>query len=178
VNPYERILGAHAWNQVPAAVRALHSEGEIEGTFQVQRGRGLLARLLGWLLRLPPAGEAVPIRVQVEREGERLLWTRWFGTHALRTEERTRDDLLLECRGPFVIAHRPVLTVEGLDHVQVFAGAGAGRFCVRLPRMLAPRIVASVRAAGDAARVEVSVSAPLAGLLIAYGGVARAVVRA
>ena len=41
-----------------------------QGVFAVERGRGVLAKLLGGLMRLPLAGDAVVVELDVVPEGK------------------------------------------------------------------------------------------------------------
>lgn len=87
---YRRVLGL-AFEDLPAAVRDLHdvsTERRWQGRAQVRRARGLLARVFGWTLGLPPAAEDVPVDLTFTpfEGGER--WERRFGDHALRSVQR------------------------------------------------------------------------------------------
>src|SRR5260221_8028919 len=62
---YQRLLG-EAWPRLPAALRAMHGfsdELRAEGVATVERGTGVLSRLLGALFGFPPAGEDVRVSV-------------------------------------------------------------------------------------------------------------------
>ena len=78
---HARILG-EAWHSLPAALRAVHAAGPkltISGAASITRGRGVLARLLAWIMRFPAAGENIPVSVTFERHGHYDKWTRDFG---------------------------------------------------------------------------------------------------
>src|SRR6218665_4179920 len=83
---YARLLGAD-WERLPERVRRMHVEGRASGRFTIRRGPGLLAALVGGLCRFPPAGEDIPTRLAVHREGEGQRWERAFGPHALATRQ-------------------------------------------------------------------------------------------
>ena len=53
------------------------------------------------------------------------------------------------------------------------AAIGTRHVMIPLPRFLAPRIAASAEQEGDDVHVRVRISAPLAGLLVEYGGLVR-----
>ena len=70
------------WPLVHAPVRAVHARRpiELQGSATVLRGRHPLARLIGWVARLPSAQQSAPVRVRIERWGaDGEQWTRWFG---------------------------------------------------------------------------------------------------
>lgn len=73
-------------------IRALHSEGEALGRFEIRRGRCALARLIGWLCRFPPDGHGVLVQLRVRREAGGLLWQRRFGGVLVETRQ---DPVLL-----------------------------------------------------------------------------------
>ena len=69
---YARLVG-EAWDVLPAIVRNAHAPGVAQGRLRVRRGAGLLARWLGFAMRLPSAGDAVPVRLEILPEGDGLL---------------------------------------------------------------------------------------------------------
>ncbi|WP_184623417.1 DUF4166 domain-containing protein [Xanthomonas sp. 3058] len=75
------MLGADAFAQLPAPVRALHSVQQRQtfaGWARIQRGRHPLVPLLALLSRLPRSGEVdVAVTFVVDARGER--WQRRFG---------------------------------------------------------------------------------------------------
>ena len=74
------ILGT-AWQSLPAALRAVHGSGPkltVSGKATITRGRGVLARMLAWIMRFPAAGENVPVSVTFERHRDHDQWTRDF----------------------------------------------------------------------------------------------------
>ena len=97
---YQRVLG-EAYSQLPAAVQALHAPGAArcwKGRARVQRGRGLLSRLLGVVFGFPAAGEQVPVSVAFAPEAGGERWTRTFAGRcfsSLQTEGRGRNEALL-----------------------------------------------------------------------------------
>ena len=56
-----------------------------QGVFAVERGRGVLAKLLGGLMRLPLAGDAVVVQLDVVPEGKGERWIRRFDSRKLET---------------------------------------------------------------------------------------------
>ena len=54
---YRRVIG-EAWDSLPAPLQTMHdvqSERTAEGIAVVERGSGLLARLVGFVIGLPPS---------------------------------------------------------------------------------------------------------------------------
>ena len=175
MSPYERVIGEDDWRRLAPVIRAIHSPGEVRGTLRIRRGTGTLARLLAWLLRLPPPAEAVEVRLVIRSEGDRMQWTRFFGAKQMRTSQQTSPGLVRESFGPFVIAFRPTRNGIGLDHVQTWAALGGPRWHVRLPALLSPCVSGSTREEGDAAYLEVEIESPIVGRVIAYDGLVRPV---
>lgn len=172
---YRRLLRG-AWGELDESVRRFHACGAAEGTFKVRRGASRPARLLARLLRLPPGGETVPLRLLVEPlEGGGERWRRTFDGADFVTEQRAHAGLLLaERAGPFETLFR--LSAEGgaLAYRSESAGLRVWRMKLRLPRRVAPRVEAWERAERGGVRVAVRVTSPLVGLLIEYEGLVRA----
>ncbi|SPJ30000.1 DUF4166 domain-containing protein [Falsiruegeria mediterranea] len=62
---YRRVLGA-ALDDLPPQLLALHGSADPRtwsGQARIWRGAGILSRLIGWVMRLPPEGDAVPVSV-------------------------------------------------------------------------------------------------------------------
>jgi hypothetical protein len=124
-----------------------------------------LARLLGGVMGMPPAG-SYPLHVGFAERDGRETWTRDFGGYRFRSELSARKGLVVERFGPIRFAFalpsdRGGLRME-LRRWSVFG--------VQLPRMLAPRIDAREWQEGDRFRFAVAVSAPLAGRVVRYSG--------
>src|SRR5262249_53305069 len=82
---YPKLLGA-SWPELDVAIRRLHDSGRTVhavGVFQVRHGASGLARTLARLARLPAAGEAVDVRLQVTAREEGEEWRRTFALHPL-----------------------------------------------------------------------------------------------
>jgi hypothetical protein len=85
---YERALGKAAFDDLPAAIQALHdrrSEKRFTGLATVRRGYGLFGHLIGWAFGLPHAGDNVPTSVTIMRMREGETWERRFGDQVLRS---------------------------------------------------------------------------------------------
>lgn len=178
---YRTVLGDDAWHRLPEAVRAAHGDGApsvFQGTFCVTRGANFAARLLAPLLRVPPAGDCVPVRLIVETcddGGER--WLRWFGDHLLTTSQRRGDDGTLRERfGPLELAFALKVDANGIDYLQTAARLRCWPSAWRLPRWMSPRVAAREEVAlgerSDELRTHVCVelSLPLIGRIGKYDG--------
>ncbi len=172
---YPRLLGP-AWEELPETVRQFHSATDKVsgvGLFTVRSGEGLLAQLLRKLLRLPGPGEDVPTRLVIARDSRRETWQRRFGEETFTTRQHELAGSLLAERFRFLeFRFRLNVVNRALIFQQVGAALCLGRRVVPLPRWLAPQVAARAGAAPDPARMAVAVriTAPLAGLLVAYEG--------
>ena len=143
------------------------------GSFDVRHGERRAARALARLLGLPAAGARVPVRLVVTRRRGVERWHRTFaGRDFVTYQRRTADGLLAERAGAFELLFRLDERGGVCRYRQVGFAFRLGPLCVPLPRRLSPRVVARERMAADGSRISASVrvSAPLVGLLIAYGG--------
>jgi hypothetical protein len=109
---YRRVLG-EAWDSLPEPLRAMHDlDGErgADGVAVVERGSGLLARLVAFVIGLPPAGAEIPVTVSFRAEHGREHWQRNFAGRvflSVQAQGRGRfERLLCERFGPlnFVMA--------------------------------------------------------------------------
>lgn len=76
------------YKKMPSAIRDLHDVLDVRafvGTSRVERGRGLLSRLIGWSMGFPPAAEEVDVQVDMQRTPTGEHWTRRFGRAAFRS---------------------------------------------------------------------------------------------
>ena len=166
---YERLVG-EGWRGLDGPVRRFHAGARGRGSFEVRRGRGLFARAVARLMRLPSNGEAVPMLLSVEPFGGGERWRRNFAGGEFVTVQGERAGLMTERTGPFELLFR--LKAEGgaLLYEQEGAALRVMSLRVRMPRALAPRVEARERADGEGVRVSVRVEAPLVGPLISYEG--------
>jgi hypothetical protein len=170
---YPRLLGP-LWAEIPPAVRQIHVDGSSAGKLEVVRGRGALAALLGFLLRLPAASPSSRVTLVVSNEAGVQKWRRRFEGTVLVSEQFAEGGRLVETYGPLVMLFdiRPI--ADGLELLlhRAFLRLGSLRFA--LPRVVGPRIRGVARAAGDAASIEVRIAAPLVGVILLYRGIVRA----
>ncbi|GAB5435308.1 DUF4166 domain-containing protein [Falsiruegeria mediterranea] len=80
---YRRVLGA-ALDDLPPQLLALHDSADPRtwsGQARIWRGAGILSRLIGWVMRLPPQGDAVPVSVSFIPQDGGEVWQRDFAGH-------------------------------------------------------------------------------------------------
>ncbi|MGC4015845.1 MAG: DUF4166 domain-containing protein [Luteolibacter sp.] len=165
---YQRILGTR-FDALPEVLRRFHDTpggGRAQGTLQIDRAAGPLRNALTSLLGLPRAGMDVPVRLEVEIEGDRELWVRHLQGRRLKTVQWMRGDLLMESYG--LSTFSSVLIVEGSCIRYEFRRAWV--MGVPLPHWLTPLVEGRVDAGDDGWRLAVRIEAPLLGELVHYKG--------
>jgi hypothetical protein len=175
---YPSLLGA-AWNLLPEAVRRGHDTARpfcYRGALCVRGGRSTAARWVAALLRLPRPGEKVPVRLVVTPEGEGCRWRRSFGNRTLTTHQFRRGDRLVERFGILDLCFAPYVEAGRLRYRQTGAAFCIGRLRLPLPRPLMPVVAADawVPVGETEMRIEIEVTAPLVGRVLAYGGTVTA----
>ncbi len=168
---YRRILG-DAWEKLPPALAAIHGGGTrlASGRARIERGRGLLARLIAGIIGFPAAGEDVPVAVRFVAEGDGEIWTRSFGGKTFRSWQAagTGGDrhLLVEVFGPFRVLL--ALVPEGEKLRLVVRG---WRFCgIPLPLSLAPGGDTYEEERDGRFHFHVEIGGRLTGLVVRYSG--------
>ncbi|MBY3557609.1 SDR family oxidoreductase [Rhizobium laguerreae] len=168
---YQRILGS-AWERLPPALAALHGGGArvASGRARIERGGGLLARIVAGVIGFPPAGEDVPVTVRFAVDGDKEIWTRDFGGKIFRSiqlEGKGRDQhLLAEVFGPFRVLMALVPDGEKLRLV-----VRGWRFCgIPLPLFLAPGGDTYEEERDGRFHFHVEISGRLTGLVVRYTG--------
>jgi hypothetical protein len=156
-------------------VREAHVGAEVwrgVGLFTVRHGANRLARMLVQLLKLPPAGEDIPVRLTIKSTKGRERWHREFAGHLFITDQRAGGGLLVEEFGPASICFRLEVTDGSLVYHQIKSALRVGPLRIPIPGPLFPRINAreSVPASGRGTHVKVSVTHSLIGLLVSYEG--------
>ena len=157
--------------RLPPALCDLHSVIDLRhfrGEARIDRGRGLLARIVARIMGFPPAAENVPVQVTMERRGDSERWTRDFG------ERRFHSTLSLGPKGlrerfgalDFDIGLR---LQDGALHYPVTAGRLFG--LLPMPRWLLP-VSETIEAVDPHGRAtfDVALSHPLCGQIIRYRG--------
>ncbi|MBY3363697.1 SDR family oxidoreductase [Rhizobium laguerreae] len=168
---YRQILGS-AWAQLPPAISALHAgvARVASGRARIERGGGLLARIVARVIGFPRAGEDVPVTVRFAVDGDKEIWTRDFGGKIFRSiqlEGKGRDQhLLAEVFGPFRVLMALVPDGEKLRLV-----VRGWRFCgIPLPLFLAPGGDTYEEERDGRFHFHVEISGRLTGLVVRYTG--------
>ncbi|MBY3186668.1 DUF4166 domain-containing protein [Rhizobium laguerreae] len=168
---YRQILGS-AWDQLPPAISALHAGGArvASGRARIERGGGLLARIVAGVIGFPRAGEDVPVTVRFVPDGDKEIWTRDFGGKIFRSiqvEGKGRDrHLLAEVFGPFRVLM--ALVPDGGKLRLVVRG---WRFCgIPLPMFLAPGGDTYEEERDGRFHFHVEIGGRLTGLVVRYTG--------
>jgi len=169
---YERVLGA-AWHKLPGAIRSMHDvkTGLIaEGRADIDRGKGIFAHPIAWIMGFPKAGREIPLTVQFKAEDGVETWTRDFAGQRFSSrqfEGAGRSKFLLRERfGPLCFAMALVADEERLRLVLrrwSFLG-------VPLPMWLCPRSDSYETVQDGRFRFHVEISLIWVGLLIRYRG--------
>lgn len=165
---YRRALGPAAFDRLPIPVRALHQvcgDGGAHGEGTVERGRGLLAKLIGAFMRFPPAG-AYRVHVSFTEEDGRETWTRDFGGHCFYSEVSLHRGCLTERFGPMRFGFELPTTESGLE-MRITRWSAFG---IPMPLALAPRIAASETVRDGKFAFDVGVAMPLIGKVVHYRG--------
>jgi hypothetical protein len=164
---YERLMGA-GFDALPPRVRAIHdiqADAGAAGEGRVARGRNRFARLIGAVVRFPPAG-LYPLHVSFAETGGRERWTRDFGGHVFSSELSAKGGLAVERFGPMRFGFELAPAPDGLAmHLRRWS-----LFGVRLPLFLAPRIAAREWEQADRFHFDVRLRLPLVGEIVHYSG--------
>jgi hypothetical protein len=145
------------------------------GIADIGRGQSRPARILGWLLRLPPAAGGQSARLRIVRQTRGPVtyerWIRAFGTVTLATRQVRCGQRVRERVGPVELRMRYRVTESGIWYIPDGAAVILGRFSFPLPGLLAPQARAHAWSSGESAfGAEVSVRVPLLGVLLSYRG--------
>lgn len=159
-SPYERVLGTEFLELDPGVQIAHRVPLLATGTVKVQRGRGVLARLLAFVFGLPRTSSQDKVALQVCSRGERVVWHRRFANHQWKTQQWTDGDFIFESYGPITLS----FALEAMDGTLVFRQVSARWGPVPLP----VTIRAEVKGANEGWQVRVHISSQIAGLLCEY----------
>ena len=168
---YRRILG-NDFDRLPAELRGMHDisvASVAEGAAEITRGTSIFSRLIGWISGLPEAGSDVPAEVRFTPDDRVEHWRRTFGSASFQTRLTASSDRaghLVERLGPMRFLLGIPVEEEGLSMVL----NGMWVFGLSVPRLLWPRVRATERVADGLFAFDVTISAPLAGLIIRYRG--------
>jgi hypothetical protein len=165
---YRRVLGPD-FDALPAVLKRFHDAaegGRAQGTFRVVRGSGVVRNIVASLLRLPKAGENVPICLEVVVQGDRERWLRHFPGRCTTTVEWADGNLLMERFG--LSSFSSILAVEGSRVRYIFQRAWLAG--IPLPVWLSPHVESYVDAGETGWRVVVHIFAPILGEIVHYEG--------
>ena len=165
---YRRILGDQ-FEVLPQVLRQFHDAaegGRASGTFQVERGDGLIRNTIASLLGLPKAGRDVPVRLEVKVDGDRERWIRHFPGLTLASTQWAEGSMLMESFGLSSFASAIVVDRASLRYE--FRRAWFAGFA--LPAWLSPYVDGRVRADDTGWEVTVHVFAPFLGEILHYEG--------
>jgi hypothetical protein len=170
---YRRMLG-DAWSVLPEPIRAMHdltADRTAKGIATVERGNGVIARIIAAVFGFPEAGREVPLTVQFQVRDGRETWRRDFAGHAFASRQaqgRGRlEGLLRESFGPFAFGLALVLEKGRLKLVPRRWTA----FGIPLPVALAPGGDAFESVDEDGRfRFNVEIGHPLTGPIVTYRG--------
>ncbi len=172
---FQRALGP-ALADLPAPIQALHDVQYMrrwEGLGRVDRGTGLLSRVICRVVGFPPATDAIAVEVTMTRHGQTETWIRDFGGRSFRSHLRAASPLgagrITERFGLLTFGIQLTPGPGRLDY-PVISGHALG---IPIPRPFLPLSEARETADGDAAQFDVKVSLPLVGLLVRYRGSLR-----
>ena len=140
-----------------------------QGSLQITHGDGWFRRALAVLLRLPLAGENVPVTLRIECYREKERWVRQLGTQQLVTWQWLQQNGLVESAGPLRFGFQLDADAEGMR----FISRKCWLLGVPLPPVLAPRVTAQVRGAAQSWWLKVCLDVPGVGRLLSYEGELR-----
>ena len=146
-SPYRAALGNAFDTLAPQVQRAHLPPLAATGTFDVEHGSTWFAPLLARLLKLPAAGGAQPVSLDVRAEGDHLHWNRHIGAVRLSTRQHAAGALIVERAGIGTIVFALAVENGALVYRQVSFSVAK----VPLPRVVAPQVRARVSAASTSA---------------------------
>ena len=171
---HQRVLG-EAWRLLPDPIRIMHDcrdELRAAGVAQIDRGTGLLSRLVATLIGFPAAGNDVPVTVTFRRNNEREIWTRRFGAKSFSSVQspgRGRSQRLLSERfGP--LTFDMALVINDARRRMDLIVRRMQLLGLPLPACFLPRAVAYETADDGRFNFHVEIAHPLCGLIVRYRG--------
>lgn len=154
---------------LPEPIRRLHRgqhERRFTGRCRVERGQGLLSRIIGTVMGFPTAQVDTPLNIRIHMSGDADVWLRDFNGAPLRSTLRVDGDMLVERMGPAVFRFR--LRVD--DAAITWTLDAMKLFGIPVPRALHPRLQARESAEGGRYLFSARAEYPIIGLLVHYYG--------
>ena len=153
-SPYETAL-QDAFLALDPEVRRAHLAPLVAvGNVDVEHGSHWLAQPLIRILRLPTAGRLEPVRLDVTRDGDELVWSRRIGSLDLRTRQRAAGSGIEERVGPGTIVFDLIAENGALRYRQTSFKVAR----IPVPPAIAPQVDARVSAEAGGWRVDVRVT--------------------
>lgn len=177
----ERWFGP-AFVRLHPLIMAVHRhDTTLSGIVDLRYGVGLagwIGRRLGARLGLPPLAGPIPMRVDIHADETTLHWRRRFADGRIMNSEfrpvgQWPDGYWLERTGAITLQ----LTVDTDDGNWSWRPIGHRFRVLPLPAWIMPRLIAGKSIEENRYRFDVSMSLPVLGLLVAYGGLLDVTVR-
>ena len=170
---YERVMGAK-WTLLHETLRHLHGgalQRSATGKLRIRRNSCLAARIILKLASLPSESAATPTSLTVRVRGTKEEWERDFSGLRVMSIQQAEGPLLIEAFGRLAICFRLEAQNGGLQFMQERAQVRLGALHVAVPSIVAPEVSATeVPVDEDGFWVNVSITIPAIGLLLAYEG--------
>lgn len=160
---YRSLLGDHFNALHPHLRRAHESPLSAVGTADVRGAANPIANFLARRMRLPRAGDAVALRLEVTETPQGTEWNRFFGHSSTVTVQKVESGRMVERGGPATLDF-DVCVFEG---TVVYKSVGASLYGISLPKALAPRAKGVVSLTNEGWQVSVEINSVF-GLLCAY----------
>ena len=171
--PLFRQTMGRLFHLLPRPVKDQHGALDIllsAGRCDIDRGRALNARLIGWLFKFPPAGRDLATRVTVIAERGREIWHRDFagkGIFTVLQAARVADQPVIVERFGVVSFDLALHEVENGISMTVVGMHALG---IAMPRWLWPRLRAVERAEAQRFHFDVDIRLGWGHQLIHYRG--------
>lgn len=163
---YRQVLG-ESFEALHPNLKRFHETDTVmlgKGSFTISRRGGTL---LAALLRLPPAGERIPVYMEVQPLSSGEKWIRHFGDVPMTTDQWYQEGLLRERAGPMVFGLETTVTENG---GMEFSTRRAWVMGIPLPLVLSPKVSAVTSPTEAGWQVQVGLTLPLFGWLLRYEG--------
>ncbi|ASP33689.1 SDR family oxidoreductase [Labrenzia sp. VG12] len=169
---FQQALGL-AFEALPEPVKDLHTVFDKRcwsGEARVTRGSSFLSRLVCRIVGFPAQTDSTPVSVTIERRGDCEIWERDFGgkvfTSVLGLKGKQGTGIVQERFGPMTFD----IHLNDQHGTLAFPVARGRVLGLPLPRWLLPVSEATETDRGGVFHFDVSISLPLAGLLVRYQG--------